>query len=52
MADTKQQRIRSVHNLFKKKMENILDRKKTLLCTYRKKIEEVKIQEIKKSLNI
>jgi hypothetical protein len=52
MDVTKQEKIRKIHNDFKNKLAGILDRKKSLLYTYRKKMEEAKIKEIRKSLNI
>ena len=45
------QRIKEIYSNFKTKLSDIVNRKKALLKTYRSRIEEVKMKEIKESLN-
>lgn len=52
MNPSRQEKIRAVYANFKTKLQDIVMRKKTLLGDYRKKMDEVKIKEIKDSLHI
>ncbi len=49
--DPEIQKIKDVYSNFKTKLNDISSRKKALLKNYRLKIEEVKMKEIKESLN-
>lgn len=44
-------KIKEIYADFRTKLEDILSRRKLLLKTYRTKIEEAKIKELRDSLN-
>ena len=52
MGPSKKEKIENIYDLFKKKLADILSRKKSILQTYRKEMEKAKIIEIKDSLNL
>ena len=51
MTDDTISKIKEAHRDFKDKLNGILDKKKQLLKTYRLKLEEEKIQELRGTLN-
>ncbi len=51
MANEKVKNIKEIYLDFKENLGNIVSRKKSLFKTYRTKIEEAKINELKNSLN-
>ena len=44
-------KVKEIYSGFKSKLNDIINRKMLLLKTYRSKIEEAKIKEIKESLD-